>query len=95
MWQAISWIPREAVEGGTRLPWDLGIVRSDLPRRRVINDPAALLAADAARFANELRAWIEVQDGRISRYGHAGQGHIGITRMRLGVCGCNSRRSLP
>lgn len=81
---SISWIPREAIEGYTRLPWDLGIAHYDLPPPDVIDDPAVLLAADAARFANELRVWIEVEDGRITQYGHAGQGHIGSTQMRLG-----------
>jgi Cyclic nucleotide-binding domain len=31
-----------------------------------------------------LRAWIDVQDGQITAFGQAGQGHIGATRMRLG-----------
>jgi hypothetical protein len=80
----VSWIPREAIEGITRLPWNLGIAHYDQPPPDVIDDLDALLAADAARFANELHAWIEVTDGRITGHGHAGQGHIGSTSMRLG-----------
>jgi hypothetical protein len=30
------------------------------------------LAADAVRFANELRAWVEVEDGRVTGHGHLG-----------------------
>jgi hypothetical protein len=40
--------------------------------------------ADLFREANELRAWIEVDDeGKIVDYGHEGRGHIGITQLKL------------
>ena len=39
--------------------------------------------SDAARFANQLRGWIEVENGQITGYGQVGRGHIGNTRMRL------------
>jgi hypothetical protein len=81
---SVSWIPREAVEGYTRLPWDLRIAHYDPPPPDPLEDVATLLTSDAARFANELRAWIEVTDGRITDHGQAGRGHIGATRMRLG-----------
>jgi hypothetical protein len=81
---SVSWIPREAVEGYTRLPWDLGITHYDQPPPDVLTDVRALLEADAARFANELRPWIEVDGGRITGYGYGGGGHIGATRMKLG-----------
>jgi hypothetical protein len=80
---SVSWIPREAIEGYTRLPWDLGIAHYDLPPPDVLDDPEGLLTSDAARFANELRAWIEVENGQITDYGQVGRGHIGNTRMRL------------
>src|SRR6266545_4708762 len=60
---SLSWIPREAVEGLPRLPWDVGIAHYDPPPPDIIDDPGALVAADAARFANQLRAWIEVENG--------------------------------
>jgi hypothetical protein len=81
---SVSWIPREAVDGVTKLPWDLGIAHYDLPPPDTIDEPGTLVDSDAARFANELRAWIDVQDGQITAFGHAGHGHIGATRMRLG-----------
>ena len=80
---SVSWIPREAIEGYTRLPWYLGIAHYDKPPPDLLDDVHALLNSDAARFANELRAWIEVEDGQITQYGHAGRGYIGSTRMRL------------
>jgi hypothetical protein len=80
---SVSWIPREAIEGYSRLPWDLGIAHYDPPPPDVLDDVEGLLAADAARFANQLRAWVEVQDGHITEYGQAGRGLIGRTRVRL------------
>ena len=50
----------------------------------MLDDLEALKAADRFRFANELRAWIEVEDGRIVGHGHAGGGQIGSTTLRLG-----------
>jgi hypothetical protein len=81
---SVSWIPREAVDGVTRLPWDLGIAHYDLPPPATIDEPGTLVAGDAARFANELCAWIEVEDGCITAFGQGGRGHIGATRMGLG-----------
>ncbi len=82
---SVSWIPREAIEGIAELPWDLGIAHYDMPPPDRIDDLQALVASDAIRFANDLRAWIEVTDGRITGYGHAGRGYIGATRIRLGT----------
>jgi hypothetical protein len=66
---AVTWVPREAVEGPARLPFQLGLVRFDLPPPDRIDDLDAFLASDAFTFANSLRAWIEVDDGRIVRHG--------------------------
>lgn len=81
---SLSWIPSEAVHGMTRLPFDLGLARYDDPPPDVVADPRELVAADQVRFANELRAWIEVRDGRIVDYGYSGGGHINVSTMRLG-----------
>src|SRR4029453_19504442 len=45
---------------------------------------AALAAAGRLRVENELRGWIEVEDGQIRRYGQLGQGRIGRTTLRAG-----------
>lgn len=84
---SISWIPSEAIEGMTRLPFDVGIAHFDDPPPDVVTDLEALRAADRFRFANQLHAWIEVEDGRIVDYGQGGGGHIGATTMRLGSRG--------
>lgn len=81
---SISWIPSEAVEGTTKVPFELGMAHYDDPPPDHIDDLEALRLADRFRFANELRAWIEVEDGRITGHGYSGGGHIGSTTLRLG-----------
>ena len=81
---AISWIPSDAIEGLTKEPFELGLFHYDDPPPDVLDDLERLRAADAFRIANELRAWIEVEDGRIVGYGHAGKAPIGATRLRIG-----------
>jgi hypothetical protein len=83
----LSWIPPTAVEGAFRLPFGLGIAHYDKPPPDAAPDIGALLAADAIRFANQLRAWIEVHDGRIVRHGMTGGGRLGSTTVRLGSHG--------
>lgn len=84
---SISWIPSEAVKGLLKLPFDVGFAHYDRPPPEVIENLDELRRADKFRFANELRAWIEVKDGRIADYGQAGNGHIGSTTLRLGPAG--------
>lgn len=81
---SISWIPSEAIRGMTKLPFDIGVAHYDEPPPEVLEGLEELRLADRFRFANELRAWIEVEGGRIVGYGHAGRGHIGSTTIRLG-----------
>lgn len=81
---AISWIPSEAVEGLPKLPFSLGIAHYDEPPPDEIVDLEALHEANAFREANELRAFIDVEDGTIVDHGHLGRGLLGATEVRLG-----------
>jgi hypothetical protein len=81
---AISWIPSEAIEGPSKIPFQFGITHYDQPPPDVIDDIDELRKTDRFREANELRAFIEVEDGTIVDYGHLGQGHIGATTVRVG-----------
>lgn len=82
---SISWIPSEAVEGSTKLPFEMGVAHYDVPPPDHIDNLEALREADRFRFANELRAWIEVDaGGSITSSGYSGCGHIGSTTIRLG-----------
>jgi hypothetical protein len=81
---AISWIPSESIEGPTKLPFELGVTHYDEPPPDVLTDLAELRRTDRFREANELRAYIDVEDGRIVNHGHLGGGHIGATTVRIG-----------
>lgn len=82
---SISWIPSEAVVGGTRLPFDAGMTHYDKPPPEVIEDLEKLRVADRFRFANRLAAWIEVdRSGWIKNAGYSGGGEIGSTTVRVG-----------
>ena len=80
---SVSWIPREAVRGIAALPFGV-VAHYDPPPPEVLEDLAGLREADRFRFANELRAWIEVEDGRVVAWGQEGGGSIGATRLALG-----------
>ena len=81
---AISWIPSEAIEGLSKIPFELGITHYDEIPPDQITDLEELRTTDRFREANELRAFIEVEDGKIVECGHLGQGHIGATTVRVG-----------
>ncbi|HYM50711.1 MAG TPA: cyclic nucleotide-binding domain-containing protein [Candidatus Limnocylindrales bacterium] len=82
---SVSWIPSEAIPGLMKLPFQAGPFHYDDPPSDHLDDVSALAASSTIRFANQLRAFIEVEDGRIVRYGHAGRGHMGRTRLDFGA----------
>jgi hypothetical protein len=81
---AISWIPSEAIEGFSKIPFELGVTHYDQPPPDQIDDLEELRRTDRFREANELRAFVDVDAGRIVAYGYLGKGHIGATAVRLG-----------
>lgn len=83
---AISWIPAEAVEGPSKIPFELGVTHYDVPPPDRIGpgDLEELRKSDRFREANELRAYVDVEDGRIVGHGYLGGGKIGSTTVRLG-----------
>jgi hypothetical protein len=78
---SVSWIPLDAMEGVRGLITDLGVGHWDLPPPDQLENLDELIAADAIRFANQLRAWIEVEGGHITRYGHLGNGRVGQSTL--------------
>jgi len=81
---SLSWIPSEAVTGVSRAAFDSGFTHYDDPPPGELDDIEELQAADRFRFANRLRAWIEVDDdGRITGGGYSGGGLMGATTLRL------------
>ncbi len=82
---SLSWIPSEAVTGAGRVLFDSGFTQYDDPPPAELGDVHALRAAGRFRFANLLRAWIDVDDsGRITGGGYRGGGLMGRTELRLG-----------
>ena len=83
---AISWIPAEAVEGLSKIPFEMGVTHYDAPPPDHIGpgDLEELRKTDRFREANELRAYIDVEDGRIVGHGYLSGGLIGSTTVRVG-----------
>ena len=82
---SLSWIPSEAVRGGTRVAFDRGFTHYDDPPPDVIEDIEALRQADRFRFANVLSAYLEYDaDGTITGYGYTGGGLMGSTTVAVG-----------
>jgi Cyclic nucleotide-binding domain len=81
---SVSWIPSEAIRGTTRLPFDMGITHYDDPPPDHIDDIDTLHRAGSFRFANVLRAWVDIEDGEIAAVGQDGGGLISSTLVKLG-----------
>jgi hypothetical protein len=82
---SLTWIPSEAVTGGSRVAFDSGFTHYDEPPPSEVDDVEELRAADRFRFANVLRGWIEVGgSGQITGCGYTGGGLMGSTTIRLG-----------
>lgn len=82
---AVSWIPSEAIQGPMKAPFELGLSHYDEAPPEVLGDLEDWRARDLFRVANDLRAWIEVDEsGAITGHGYAGGGVIGSTSMAVG-----------
>jgi Cyclic nucleotide-binding domain len=91
---SLSWIPSEAVTGGTKAAFEGGFTHYDQPPPGEIGshcpdgDVIALRDADRFRFANVLTAWIEAgDDGQITAAGYHDDscGLMGNTTVRVGA----------
>ena len=82
---AVSWIPRESVTGAVfRVPFETGFAHYDAPPPDVLSNVDALIQSDRVRLINQLRAWIDVQDGIVINHGQYGTGLISSTTLRFG-----------
>jgi Cyclic nucleotide-binding domain len=82
---AVSWVPLDCVEGGQRLHFHVGAAQYDDPPPGHLDDLPGLLAAGRVRLANQLKAFVEVDGGRIVAHGQSGQGHVGASRRPAGA----------
>jgi hypothetical protein len=83
---SLSWIPSEAISGLTKLPFELGMTHYDRPPPDRIRDLDAMQEKGLFRFANELRAWVEVDDGEIVDAGYlpGSTGRMSTTTAKVG-----------
>jgi hypothetical protein len=82
---SVTWIPSEAIKGMPKLPFEWGMAHYDEPPHDRLLDLEAMQENDLFREANELKAWIDVDDdGTISDFGYSGRGRIGVMRIKLG-----------
>jgi hypothetical protein len=81
---SLSWIPSEAIGGSMKVPFEIGVTHYDDPPPDRLDDLEALRAADRFRFANQLRAWVEVDGGRIVDAGYSGGSVMGSTTLLSG-----------
>jgi hypothetical protein len=82
----VSWIPSQAVSGVNKVAFETGLAHYDDPPPDHITGRAQLLELreqDRLRFANDLSAWIEVEDGRIVATGYSGGIVMGASTMSL------------
>ncbi len=82
---SVSWIPSEAVKGMTKPIFEAGVTHYDEPPPDHLDELEAWRNADRFRFANQLSAWIEVEDDRIVATRYDGGGVMGSTTVRAGV----------
>ncbi len=86
----VSWIPSDLLEGMGKMATRMKMAHHDPPPPHSLGPDVHaaiedLRLADRFRFANELRAYVDVDDGRITGYGYCGGGLIGATTVGLGV----------
>ena len=84
----VSWIPSEAVTGMPRSLFDfVKAAHYDDPPPDSVEDLEAMANTDAFRFANRLRAWIDVKDGKVTAAGYSPDSGVvmGSTTVRLGI----------
>jgi len=86
----VSWIPSDLLEGMGKMATRMKMAHHDPPPPDSLGPDVHaavedLRVADRFRFANELRAYVDVEDGRITGFGYCGGGMIGATTVGLGV----------
>ncbi|HET9323422.1 MAG TPA: cyclic nucleotide-binding domain-containing protein [Gaiellaceae bacterium] len=82
---AITWLPFSVLDSISHLPLGLAVAHYDEAPGGKLGDLDAMREADAFREVNELRAWIEVEEGRIVDYGREGRSLVGGSGPDLGA----------
>jgi hypothetical protein len=82
---AVTWVPFALLDSMPNLPLGIAVAHYDEPPGELLGDLDAMRDGDTFREANELSAWIEVEGGRIVRYGRGGRGLLGGAVLDLGA----------
>jgi hypothetical protein len=82
---AVTWVPFALLDSMPNLPLGMAIAHHDEPPGELLGDLDAMREADAFREANQLRAWIDVEDGVIAGYGRGGRALLGGAGLDLGA----------
>jgi hypothetical protein len=82
---SISWIPSASLPAPLKIPFEQGVMHYDPPPPLTITDLDGMRRRGEFRFANVLRAWIDVEDGTIRDYGYAGGLIVGLTPITVGT----------
>jgi hypothetical protein len=82
---SISWIPSESIPAPLKLPFEQGMMHYDPPPPLTVTDLEGMRRRGEFRFANILRAWVDVEDGTIRDYGYAGGVLMGLTPVTVGT----------
>ena len=81
---SISWIPSESIPGLLKVPFSEGVMHYDPPPPLTITDLEGMRRRGEFRFANVLRAWVDVEGGTIRDCGYAGGLLMGLTPITVG-----------
>jgi Cyclic nucleotide-binding domain len=81
---SISWIPSDSIPGLLKMPFARGVMHYDPPPPLTLTDLDGMRQRGEFRFANRLRAYIDVEDGRITGAGYSGGTLMGLTPITAG-----------
>src|SRR5262249_26310233 len=81
---SLSWIPSDSIPGLLKVPFSRGIMHYDPPPPLTLADLDGMRRRGEFRFANRLRAYIDVEDGRIVGSGYTGGTQMGLTPITAG-----------
>lgn len=81
---SISWIPSASLPAPLKVPFEHRVMHYDPPPPLTITDLEGMRRRGEFRFANVLRAWIDVEGGTIRGCGYAGGLIMGLTPVTVG-----------
>ncbi|MBD0330703.1 MAG: cyclic nucleotide-binding domain-containing protein [Thermoleophilia bacterium] len=73
---SISWVPFGSLDALPAIPLAVAMAHYDEPPPESLAGLESLRRAGAFRLVNELRAWVDADDGRISGFGYDGGGVV-------------------